>query len=75
LEVSRSTVREVIGALERGGYVTIRRGRTGGAYVLDRPFEASKAHARRIAEDMGDDLPAILDYRWAIEQAAAFLGP
>jgi DNA-binding FadR family transcriptional regulator len=73
LEVSRSTVRAVIRALEHGGYVTIRRGRTGGAYVLDRPSKASKAQARRIAEDMGDDLPAILDYRWAIEPAAAVL--
>jgi DNA-binding FadR family transcriptional regulator len=73
LEVSRSTIRDVIGALERGGYLTIRRGRTGGAFVLERPFEASKDEARRIAEEMGDDLPAILDYRWAIEPAAAAL--
>jgi DNA-binding FadR family transcriptional regulator len=73
LEVSRSTVREVIAALERSGYLTVRRGRTGGAFVLERPFEASKDEARKIAEEMGDDLPAILDYRWAIEPAAAVL--
>jgi DNA-binding FadR family transcriptional regulator len=73
LEVSRSTIRDVIAALEHGGYLTIRRGRTGGAFVLERPFEASKDEAKRIADEMGDDLPAILDYRWAIEPAAAVL--
>jgi DNA-binding FadR family transcriptional regulator len=73
LEVSRATLREAIRALEQAGYLVLRRGRAGGAFVLERRVEASKARARRVARSMGDQLPATLDYRWAIEPAAAAL--
>jgi GntR family transcriptional repressor for pyruvate dehydrogenase complex len=73
LEVSRATLREVNRALEQAGYVELRRGRTGGAFVLERPIEASREQARRVAREMGDQLPAALDYRWAVEPAAAAL--
>jgi GntR family transcriptional regulator, transcriptional repressor for pyruvate dehydrogenase complex len=53
--------------------VELRRGRIGGAFVLERPVEASREQARRVAQKMGDQLPAVLDYRWAVEPAAAAL--
>jgi DNA-binding transcriptional regulator YhcF (GntR family) len=52
LEVSRATLREVNRALEQAGYVELRRGRTGGAFVLERPIEASREQARRVAREM-----------------------
>jgi len=73
LEVSRPTVRAVFTALEEAGYVTLRRGRTGGAYVLDRADRSSSAAARAVASAMGDGLLDALDLRWAVEPTIAEL--
>jgi len=73
LEVSRPTVRAVFTALEEAGYVTLRRGRTGGAYVLDRADRSSDAAARKVASAMGAGLLDALDLRWAVEPAIAEL--
>jgi DNA-binding FadR family transcriptional regulator len=73
LEVSRPTVRAVFTALEEAGYVTLRRGRTGGAYVLDRADRSSDAAARRVASSMGAGLLDALDLRWAVEPTIAEL--
>jgi DNA-binding FadR family transcriptional regulator len=71
LGVSRPTVREAIRALQQAGYVEVRRGRSGGAFVVS--VGGKRATARRLAKDMGSELGSILDYRWAIEPAIAEL--
>lgn len=40
LGVSRTTLREAIGGLQRAGYLEVRRGRYGGAYVIEPPRPA-----------------------------------
>lgn len=67
LEVSRVTVREALRALEQAGFVEIRRGRHGGAYVLQSEPGASKRRARKLVREMGDGLDDAIDYRRAIE--------
>ncbi len=71
--ISRATLREAIRALELAGYLQARRGRGGGTFVIYHTSEASEAVARRLIEEMGDYLPDILDFRWAIEPASAEL--
>jgi GntR family transcriptional repressor for pyruvate dehydrogenase complex len=72
--ISRATLREAIRALELAGYLQARRGRGGGTFVIyHTSSEASEAVARRLIEEMGDYLPDILDFRWAIEPATAEL--
>jgi DNA-binding FadR family transcriptional regulator len=71
LEVSRPTVREVIRALQSSGHVAIRRGRNGGAFVLSRPQDEVKRDPRQVAREMQDLLLDALDFRWAVEPAAA----
>ena len=73
LQISRPTVRAVFTALEEAGYVTLRRGRTGGAYVLDRADRASGVSAREVASAMGAGLLDALDLRWAVEPTIAEL--
>lgn len=73
LGISRPTVREVTRALEQAGYVTLRRGRMGGAYVLERDHRATGESAERVAEAMGETLRDALDLRWAVEPATADL--
>jgi DNA-binding FadR family transcriptional regulator len=69
LKVSRVTVREALRALEQAGFVEIRRGRHGGAYVLQNEVKQSKKHARKLAREMGPGLDDALDFRRAIEPA------
>lgn len=72
-QISRATLREAIRALELAGYLEAQRGRSGGTFVVYRGSHASEADARRLIEEMGDRLPDVLDFRWAIEPATAEL--
>lgn len=69
LEVSRVTVREALRALEQAGFVEIRRGRHGGAYVVRGELHQSARRARKLVREMGADLDDVIDYRRAIEPA------
>lgn len=73
LEVSRVTVREALRALEQAGFVEIRRGRHGGAYVLRSELKQSKTRARKLFREMGDELDDAIDFRSAIEPTIAEL--
>lgn len=70
LGVSRTTVREAIRGLEQAGYITTRRGRFGGTFVL-RDEAALTARDRKRA--LGPKLVETLDFRAAIEPGAAAL--
>jgi DNA-binding FadR family transcriptional regulator len=70
LGVSRTTVREAIRGLEQAGYITTRRGRFGGTFVL-RDEAALSAQDRKRA--LGPQFTETLDFRAAIEPGAAAL--
>lgn len=70
-QISRTTLREAIRALELAGYLEAQRGRSGGTFVVYRTSEASEADARRLIHEMGDRLPDVLDFREVIEPATA----
>lgn len=70
LGVSRTTVREAIRGLEQAGYITTRRGRFGGTFVL-RDEAALAAQDRKRA--LGPQLIETIDFRTAIEPGAAAL--
>jgi GntR family transcriptional regulator, transcriptional repressor for pyruvate dehydrogenase complex len=71
LGVSRSTVREALQRLSAGGYVDIRRGRTGGAYVLSGWQPDSTDTIRRTLVPVWSRLEAVLDFRQLIEPVIA----
>lgn len=67
LKVSRTTVREAIRGLEQSGYITTRRGRYGGTFVLrDEPL----LPARKGVAKIGPEILTTLDFRTAIEPGA-----
>lgn len=71
LGVSRTTVREAVARLKAGGVVEIRRGRSGGAHVLDSWGTGSAQAVRRT---LGLRLPALehlLDLRARVEELVA----
>ncbi|MFI9434400.1 MULTISPECIES: FadR/GntR family transcriptional regulator [Streptosporangium] len=72
LGISRVTLREAIRALQEAGYLTVRRGRYGGAFVTYAPPRPSQGDLRKVVADMGtDDLADALTFRMAVECGAA----
>lgn len=65
--VSRSTLRDAIGALREAGLVTTRRGRGGGSVVSYRPEEPGSSALARPREELLD----ALDFRRIVEPGAA----
>jgi GntR family transcriptional regulator, L-lactate dehydrogenase operon regulator len=70
LGVSRTTVREAIRGLEQAGYITTRRGRFGGTFVLRDEAELAAQDRKRA---LGPNLVETLDFRAAVEPGAAAL--
>jgi DNA-binding FadR family transcriptional regulator len=71
LGISRLTLREAIGELQRSGYVESRRGRLGGTFVTYRPPAPSQAEAARLARENAARLTDALTFRMAVETGAA----
>ncbi|WP_169950224.1 FadR/GntR family transcriptional regulator [Microbispora sp. H11081] len=72
LGISRVTLREAIRSLQEAGYLDVRRGRYGGAFVVYRPQSPRKGDLRRAVTRMGeDDLEDALTFRMAVECGAA----
>jgi GntR family transcriptional repressor for pyruvate dehydrogenase complex len=77
LGVSRSTLREAIGALRQAGMVQTRRGRGGGTVVVHRAEQPGRgplaAQRRRAAAEDQARLRDALDYRRVVEPGACAL--
>jgi DNA-binding FadR family transcriptional regulator len=72
LGISRVTLREAIRALQDAGYLDVRRGRYGGAFVTYEPPRPGIGDLRRVVTDMGTaDLTDALTFRMAVECGAA----
>ncbi|WP_184539627.1 FadR/GntR family transcriptional regulator [Streptosporangium becharense] len=72
LGISRVTLREAIRALQEAGYLDVRRGRYGGAFVTYRPAPPHREDLRRVVADMGTaDLDDAFTFRLAVECGAA----
>ncbi|MGN6743489.1 MAG: FadR/GntR family transcriptional regulator [Amnibacterium sp.] len=71
LEVSQTTVRQAIARLNALGYVEVRRGRTGGTFVLQQWGPASDDMVRRALGDSWGTLQEAVDCRAIVEQAIA----
>jgi DNA-binding FadR family transcriptional regulator len=72
LGISRVTLREAIRALQDAGYLDVRRGRYGGAFVVYQPRSPRKGDLRRAVNEMGPgDLSDALTFRMAVECGAA----
>lgn len=70
LRVSRTTLREALAELQSSGYVTVRRGRYGGTYVVDcLPEQPESAVGSLDADEVWD----LLTLRRILEPAAAEL--
>jgi DNA-binding FadR family transcriptional regulator len=73
LGVSRSTLRAALGILVNAGYLEVRRGRRGGTFVARWPEAPRMKERYAILSRIRHEIPAILDFRRAIEPTAAEL--
>jgi DNA-binding FadR family transcriptional regulator len=71
LGISRLTLREALGELQRAGYVCSRRGRSGGTFVTYTRPEPDHGELCRLAAQDGDKLSDALVFRLAVESGAA----
>ncbi|HTG47456.1 MAG TPA: FadR/GntR family transcriptional regulator [Actinomycetota bacterium] len=71
LGVSRTTVREAIQRLAAMGYVEVRRGRTGGAYVLEGMGPEANEMIRRTLLPEWSNLQHLLEFRQLVEPLIA----
>jgi DNA-binding FadR family transcriptional regulator len=71
LGVSRSTLRIALQNLVQAGWLEVRRGRSGGAFVARWPLMPSPRRLPEVLTRHREGLPALLDYRRAVESAAA----
>ncbi|GGK86641.1 GntR family transcriptional regulator [Sphaerisporangium melleum] len=72
LGISRVTLREAIRALQEAGYLDVRRGRYGGAFVVYEPPLPGRGDLREVVRRMGPgELDDALTFRMAIECGAA----
>ena len=71
LEVSRTTIREAIQRLAALGFVEVRRGRTGGAYVLEGMGPGATEMIRRTLLPEWHNLEDLFDFRQLIEPLIA----
>src|ERR1700729_288292 len=63
LGISRLTLREALRELQRAGYVSCRRGRSGGTFVSYTPPAPDRGELRRLATEDGDKLSDALTFR------------
>ena len=73
LGVSRSTLRVGLQTLTEAGWIEVRRGRHGGSFVARWPCMPHPRKLPEVLERHREDLPALLDYRRAVEGTAAAL--
>jgi len=73
LGVSRSTLHEALRALVEARYLEARRGRMGGTFVARWPKIPSAPERDQILQRLRDQIPSQLDFRRAVEPAAAEL--
>ena len=73
LDMSRPTVREALRVLAMSGYIGIRRGSAGGAYVLERPRTGQADRVREALSTRRRELSALLEWRRVVEAEAAAL--
>lgn len=71
LRASRPTIREAFQRLDSIGLIEIRRGRTGGAYVLPFDWSTMRAPVRRTLLPAWAELEVLFDFRTLIEGLVA----
>ncbi len=73
LGISRATLREALRVLINAGYLEARPGRAGGTFVARWPEAPRAPEQETIIQRIRDQLPALLDFRRAVEPTAAEL--